>query len=1053
MATAPTVTERRLQQSLPSNIRNKPAEEVIAGQTLAGGSSNPTIARGGGRSRGPTQTRMTVEDIREVQRKAEIERRSNLIKDTNQQSANLRNQLRLELQNKLSNRSLTLQQRQDLQREFGNQSRDIKTQRENIQSEIRSGGSGGNIVVDSKSVDIRSSSVDPNITSFRSQSISEVQEFKQTRFERVKDIPSRIVERVTGKKPREVFRFITGARETDVTKPLTLKEVSNEIAEIPLSKVGFIGGGLISKATTSRLPEGGFTVKFKARTDKVIEPVFGTETTSTRTIEGNLFEGNNFKVVENSSPGLLDTIRGNANFDSGGVMTKTLEVPERTAQIFERKRTQQGIIAGTQLGILAVAPMSIVAPALIVTGTTTALDTTKAPLERTLGVFEASLGATVLGRGFQKWGTSRIIKDIPLRAVDESLVGIEREVIINIGGKDVTGKLGSVVGEKSPPRVITETTRFRQGLDFADRNLDKVFRIGNQPTDSRRFAPVIKKFIPAENFFITTPNVVTKADKPFEVVTTFSKSKLEKTSLITPIGKPRDLVPEDIKGLSKIQQMLFQRSASKEVPSGIIALEDIPKVLSKDTRRIITETKNTNLFELRPFKGGVNLKLLPDGSRTTTSLSFTTLGDKVSTKFGDIIKAKTLTKDVSKPGARATGRTQELNTFIIGLKDKAKDKASSLLDDVSDITEKIKPVSKVKTTTEAPITTQFEIPQRTSISPTTKIIEKVKSQTEKIVERGSQISTGVFGSESVFAGTGQFERSSFTGLNNLKRVPDSITTSLGGLEVDTKVKTDLSFTPAALRDLENKPALVRELDLKNNPELARELEIGLVSEQSFSGIQSGRIAQPTPSTVTIQLPQTTTQPAQAITQSPSLGFGAPPRTTTITPRIIPLIPIIPKQEDIKRRKGRVETSAKTKPGYYPEVKEKGKWIRVARKPRTRKEALAIAGRIVDNSTAVQLRLIDAKKKAIKETIKRGIKRNKYRDYSIRGNKKTPLTNQGLIELKKNRIDTRGEKNQLSASKLLKGKGTKTLNRGKKKSVRRSNFLLGGGFGGKSQSFF
>ena len=52
--------------------------------------------------------------------------------------------------------------------------------------------------------------------------------------------------------------------------------------------------------------------------------------------------------------------------------------------------------------------------------------------------------------------------------------------------------------------------------------------------------------------------------------------------------------------------------------------------------------------------------------------------------------------------------------------------------------------------------------------------------------------------------------------------------------------------------------------------------------------------------------------------------------------------------------------------------------------------------------------------------------NKFRDFSFRGKKRTQLKNNGLIEKKGNRIDTFGEKNQLSAAKVLKSRGYKSL---------------------------
>lgn len=206
-----------------------------------------------------------------------------------------------------------------------------------------------------------------------------------------------------------------------------------------------------------------------------------------------------------------------------------------------------------------------------------------------------------------------------------------------------------------------------------------------------------------------------------------------------------------------------------------------------------------------------------------------------------------------------------------------------------------------------------------------------------------------------------------------------------------------------------------------------------------------------PATTTTQITTPiTTQITTPITTQITTPITTP--ITTTTP--ITQTPITPttfklgssgslKRRSVKKKK------RKSQPGYYPEIKDKGKWKRIAQKPRTKNEALALAGHVVDNSTAVQLRIIKSKRKAIKETVKKRINRGKYRDYSIRGTKRFQLQNQGLIEKKKHRIDTLGEKKQLSAAKVLKGKRFKSLLKPKKVTQKKSS----GGFGRTNRRFF
>ena len=173
----------------------------------------------------------------------------------------------------------------------------------------------------------------------------------------------------------------------------------------------------------------------------------------------------------------------------------------------------------------------------------------------------------------------------------------------------------------------------------------------------------------------------------------------------------------------------------------------------------------------------------------------------------------------------------------------------------------------------------------------------------------------------------------------------------------------------------------------------------------------------------------------------SIAIQTPILRTKLFPQII-LPPIL--SSEMFSSQVATKKPVGSKKGFIAQVKEKGKWKNVTKKPRTRREALALAGHIVDNSTAVQLRLIEAKKNAIKETTGRRIKINKYRDFSIRKGKKKPLPSHGLIELRKNRIDTSGEKNQLSAAKVLKSKGFKSLTRATRKKKSPSSGKKTGG---------
>jgi hypothetical protein len=86
---------------------------------------------------------------------------------------------------------------------------------------------------------------------------------------------------------------------------------------------------------------------------------------------------------------------------------------------------------------------------------------------------------------------------------------------------------------------------------------------------------------------------------------------------------------------------------------------------------------------------------------------------------------------------------------------------------------------------------------------------------------------------------------------------------------------------------------------------------------------------------------------------------------------------------------------------------------------SRTSALGRASRAVDNSTSAQFRVRKAKGKVI-QTMDNyfEVNKNKFRPYKIRKGKKKGLTNQ-FIEVRKHRIDTRGEKMGLKLAQLSK----------------------------------
>ena len=108
-----------------------------------------------------------------------------------------------------------------------------------------------------------------------------------------------------------------------------------------------------------------------------------------------------------------------------------------------------------------------------------------------------------------------------------------------------------------------------------------------------------------------------------------------------------------------------------------------------------------------------------------------------------------------------------------------------------------------------------------------------------------------------------------------------------------------------------------------------------------------------------------------------------------------------------------KTKSNTEPLFYVKAKEKGRYVKLNKKPLPRNKALNLGGFVVDNSTSATFKVIKAKK------------RGKVRDdFSFFKSSKFKQKNNTYTERNTHRIDTRGEVLGLSIAKVLKGR---TLN--------------------------
>jgi len=148
------------------------------------------------------------------------------------------------------------------------------------------------------------------------------------------------------------------------------------------------------------------------------------------------------------------------------------------------------------------------------------------------------------------------------------------------------------------------------------------------------------------------------------------------------------------------------------------------------------------------------------------------------------------------------------------------------------------------------------------------------------------------------------------------------------------------------------------------------------------------------------------------------------------------IPIIIPPVRFSPRTRRVSSPVQTIRGYNVYVKSRGKFKKVNSLPLTKSDALDRGAYVTDNSTAVTYKIVPLTrvKKRGKITKKEKGARNKIKSREFRIKKKRKITTpRRFIEKKgKPRINTRGEKRGLSASRVAKGLNKKRKSNAKKK---------------------
>jgi len=497
----------------------------------------------------------------------------------------------------------------------------------------------------------------------------QVQAVDRTFISRATDMPSRLIEKITGKKPREAFRLITGAKETDITKPLTVKEVAVETTQIPIraTDIFFTGAAIgVKKIAEETVPKG-IEVTIPGRKEKEIsflEPQFGTVTAEA----------------------------------PSGFIKRRVTIPERkqvTTTIFEPKRIAEGVRMGGIIGTTLAQPLPFIA-GFASEGVEAAVDKGRTPTERALGIAEAGLAFTYIGSKTTKFLGTKVITTRAARPAAKPIaIEVQAEKIIE--GKPKVVSTFFRATETRAPSVTIETTRGRELLRLKPK---KVVR---------------KK---AEITMQVTPKPAIEGK-----IFTIAEKKLGKPSIkITRVGEvSKRAVPSDIRfidtgreKLRQVEQLLMKKLPSKKGFKILTGREDITTSvgLARDIKRIKVTPRTLTEKPLRAKVKGV--------------ISVTELEKLGRVKLGETFIAKTITKPIVSARPSPRGKVQELETFVLKLKEKpvakpeiigipkitpTKIKETKLITKETKLISKLVPVptvTKIKATrviTEAPKTT------------------------------------------------------------------------------------------------------------------------------------------------------------------------------------------------------------------------------------------------------------------------------------------------------------------------------------------------------------
>jgi hypothetical protein len=437
-------------------------------------------------------------------------------------------------------------------------------------------------------------------------------------IEKIKDIPSKAVEKITGKKPREAFRFITGSQEEDITKPLTTKEVIYETAQVPIRATSIVSG-LAGAGAEKITPESRELFTISAKETSFIEPQFGT--------------------VQ------VDPVTGKKTTGE-----KKIIIPERIISTPKPEQVRTVVKIGTELTAMGIAPLAF-APGFIVSGAEKALDKEKTYKERAFGVAEAGLGGFIVGGKAVRYLRTPIMTTKATRPIAKP-IAVEVQAVKEIKGKPKVVSTFFRATETRAPSVTIETTKGRELLGLKPK---KMIRKKAEVTLQFTPEPVVEGEI-----FKVAEQKLGKPSIKITRVAQISKGKQVSEKLFIR-GQKGEVLPEE--RLRQLESFLTKKLPSEE---GLVKLvADKEKLtttlgISKDIKRIkITKRTLTD----KP--------ILDSKIKGTISISEIEQVGKV--KEGEVFLVRGATKQIKSARPSPRGKVKESETILLKLKRKPSD--------------------------------------------------------------------------------------------------------------------------------------------------------------------------------------------------------------------------------------------------------------------------------------------------------------------------------------------------------------------------------------------